>query len=174
MLPLDITHNTTTLQLPAAGGRLSYRADGRPSHQVPLEASRRVVTVASLQPGTSYTFSWQGDAGRKALRVDTRREWRGMGRGRGWRHDWRSLAVLIGNRNGWMLPITHYGKRYELFFLTRTSCFLQFHALNYNGVTYATFILAIRGVKMAPEAGTSVQPNIQTNISAQTLTSLFC
>ncbi|KAF0288284.1 putative epidermal cell surface receptor [Amphibalanus amphitrite] len=72
MLPLDITHNTTTLQLPAAGGQLSYRAAGRASQEVPLEASRRVVTVGRLQPGTSYTFRWQGDAGTKTLTVDTR------------------------------------------------------------------------------------------------------
>ncbi|XP_037079036.1 putative epidermal cell surface receptor [Pollicipes pollicipes] len=72
MLPLDITHNSTTLQLPSVGGELTYSADGRPPRTVRVKAGRRVKTVTDLQPGTTYAFTWKGADGEKTLSVDTR------------------------------------------------------------------------------------------------------
>ncbi|XP_043235759.1 uncharacterized protein LOC122388618 isoform X5 [Amphibalanus amphitrite] len=72
VLPLSITHNSTQLQLPSTGGRLTYRADGRPPVTVNGTEQLDRVTVTGLLPGTGYVFTWVGPAGNKKLRVDTR------------------------------------------------------------------------------------------------------
>ena len=96
VLPLAISHNSTRLQLPAAGGRLTYRTAGRPPVTVPEAERRDQVTVSDLLPGTGYVFTWIGASGNRKLRVDTKRESRGRdGVGGG---QWRRGCYRWGGR----------------------------------------------------------------------------